>query len=271
MNSFYQLINGRLSVSVIFASELPFEYVSCCAKLFEVIMHRFFTISILSALFAVLFFHCDNSSQEILVDITDSSFLGGLIAAGVDTDGDGQISYPEAEAIRSIILPPSGITDLSGLEAFLNLDSLVITLNPLAGIDLSANSSLRYLECTGCELTELDISRNLALEVLICGRNKLPELNVSQNLSLVKLICNNNLLSELDLSANTGLVTMISCGNRLTHLDISKNAALQKIGFDNMPMLTEVCVWTLPFPPPGVTTLQDYSPNVSFTLQCSGS
>lgn len=219
-------------------------------------------------LLAVLSCQCDESTREMLVHIPDESFLGGLIAAGVDTNKDGQISYPEAEATRAILLPPSGISDLTGLEAFTNLDSLAITLNPLGTIDLSANTSLRYLSCTSCELTELDVSGNPQLEELICGRNQLEELNVSQNFSLVGLVCNNNYLTSLNLTANTALIKMISCGNRLTSLDISNNTSLRIVGFDNMPMLTEVCVWTLPFPPPGVTTLQEFSPNVIFTDRC---
>jgi hypothetical protein len=212
---------------------------------------------------------CDNSPQEILVDIPDGSFLDGLIAAGVDANDDGQISYSEAEATRSIVLPPSGISDLTGLDAFVKLDSLTITLNPLSGIDLSANTLIRFLSCTSCELTTLDISRNLALEELICTRNLLKELDVSQNRSLETLVCKNNLLTRLDLSVNTALVKMVSCGNQLSSLDLSNNTTLQIIGIDNMPMLTEVCVWTLPFPPPGVITLQEFSPNVIFTDNCS--
>ena len=213
---------------------------------------------------------CDHSPLESLVDIPDGAFLQGLIASGVDANQDGRISREEAQATRSIVLPPSGISDLTGLEAFENLDSLTITLNPLTEIDLSNNTLLRFLKCTSCELTALDISRNLALEELICGRNLLKELDISQNQSLVTLVCNNNRLTSLDLSANIALVEMISCGNQLTSLDISKNTSLRKIGFDNMPMLMEVCVWRLPFPPAGVTTLQDFSPNVYFTNQCTG-
>jgi Leucine-rich repeat (LRR) protein len=205
--------------------------------------------------------------QEVpLVEIPDSAFLGGLVAAGADVDGDGQISYREAESTGSLVLPPSGITDLTGIEAFVNLDSLTITLNPLNRLDLSKNTSLRYLSCTSCGLTGLDLSANRDLEYLDCGRNLLEELDVTRNLSLVTLVCNNNLLTSLDISANTELTKMISCGNRLGFLDISRNTGLKLVGFDNMPMLTEVCVWILPFPPPGVTTLQEFSPNVVFTV-----
>ena len=212
---------------------------------------------------------CEKTAPETFVDIPDKGFLDALISLGVDKNGDGLISYEEAESIEVLIIPPSGIADLTGLEAFINLDSVSITLNPLSGINLSANTSLRHLECTSCELNALDVSKNLLLEELICGRNSLTELDVSQNQSLVKLVLNNNLITSLDLSANLGLTKMISCGNQLTRLDISRHTSLELIGVDNMPMLIEVCVWILPFPPEGVSVLQGFSPNINFTTNCS--
>jgi Leucine-rich repeat (LRR) protein len=113
------------------------------------------------------------------------------------------------------------------------------------------------------------VSQNHSLETLICGRNSLEQLDLSGNPSLTRLVCNNNLLTHLDLWANTALSTMICCGNQLTSLDISQHTALTKIGYDNMPMLTEVCVWTLPFPPAGVVVLREFSPNVTYTTSCS--
>jgi Leucine-rich repeat (LRR) protein len=212
---------------------------------------------------------CDHTAEEDLVHIPSGAFLDALIAGGADHNGDGMISYAEAELTDVIVLPPSGISDLTGIEAFLNLDSLTITLNPLSEIDLSSNSKLRYLDITYCELTHLDLSSNPLLEVLICGRNILTELDLSANRELSILICNNNLLTALDLSPVRSLDTMISCGNQLVYLDLSKHSQLKKIGVDNMPELLEVCVWTLPFPPSGVTVLQAYSPNIEYTTDCS--
>ena len=212
---------------------------------------------------------CDSSVEEEIVHIPDKAFLDALVANGVDQNGDRLIGYREAEASASLLIPPSGISDLTGLEAFVNLDSLTITLNPLGGIDLASNLRLSYLDITYCELTDLDISNNPLLETLICGRNKLMELDLYNNLALKTLVCNNNLLNSLDLSAIESLNTMISCGNKLSNLDISKHAQLRKIGVDNMPMLTGVCVWTLPFPPEGVVVLQGYSPNIQYTTECS--
>lgn len=216
-----------------------------------------------------LFCGCDSAEKEEIVDIPDQAFLDALVANGVDHNGDGLLSYQEAEATFVLRIPPSGISDLTGLEAFVNLDSFTITLNPLEGIDLAANTSLNYLDITYCELHKLDLGTNLQLETLICGRNSLPGLDLSNNQQLKTLVVNNNQLSSLDLSTINSLITMISCGNKLSFLDISMHPELTKIGVDNMPMLTEVCVWTLPFPPEGITVLQEYSPNIQYTTSCS--
>jgi len=207
--------------------------------------------------------------QEEPVTIPDKAFLTELCNNGADKNGDGNISYPEAEALTRIVLPPSGITDLTGLEAFLNLDSLTITLNPLKDIDISANTRLSYLDITYCGLSGLELSGNPELETLICARNKLTRLDLSGNPDLFTLVCNNNLLADLDLSSLKSLNTIISCGNQLTCLDISEQTQLKKIGVDNMPMLTELCVWILPFPPEGVKVLRGYSPNIQYTTDCS--
>jgi len=224
-------------------------------------------ISTYLVILALFCSHCHTDSEE-LVHIPDSAFLDALLAQGIDVNGDGEVSSSEAESTSSLRIGPSGIRDLSGVEAFIHLDTLRITLNPLQGMDLSANTRLKFLECTHCELEELKLSANLLLQHLDCGRNQLEGLDLSANLQLTHLYCNNNLFSHLELGANPALIEMISCGNQLEKLDISANTALKKIGIDNMPMLSEVCVWTLPFPPPGVRVLMDYSPQVVFRTVC---
>ena len=232
-------------------------------------MHQFCGKVFFSFLFTGLLISCEEAPHEVFVEIPDKAFLQVLIDLGTDTNKDGQISQKEAEVVSTLTVPPSGITDLTGLEAFTRLDSLTITLNPLTGIDLSGNGALSYLECSYCELSSLDLTKNLELEELICNRNQLKELDISLNQSLARLSCKNNLLTSLDLSANTGLTKMVSCGNQLTTLDISMHPTLTVIGLDNMPMLTEVCVWTLPFPPEGVTVIMGLSPNINFITNCN--
>ncbi len=64
------------------------------------------------------------------VDIPDVNFKNALIRAGVDTDENGEISYTEAEAITSLDVSSlyiSDISDMTGIEAFVNLKELDVS------------------------------------------------------------------------------------------------------------------------------------------------
>ncbi len=266
-------------------------------------------------LLPIVFAQCTRISPDKIVYVPDQSFRSVLIDQGVDQNHDGIITFEEAEETYTIDVWGMGVSDLRGIEAFINLDTLRLYMNPIGTMDISKNIELRVLECVGCELSELDISKNQNLEyldcagslsmenylksldasnnsalvylrceknlietlqlpegsvlkTLRCGYNRMTDIDVSANPALTTFTCNNNLLTSLDISNNTALTKMISCGNDLTFLDISNNSNLTRVGFDNMPMLTEVCVWTLPFPPAGVSVLMDFSPYVEFTTDC---
>lgn len=245
--------------------------------------------TILFVLFPVLW-QCESPVEEDFVNFADEDLLEAIIGQGADLDQDGKISYAEAEAIKSLTLFSADIENLNGLQAFINLDSLILKMLPLEVMDLSGNPGLRYIECSICDLKSVDLSGNSMLEeiycevnqietlllpesnvlkTLRCGYNRIRELDVSGNPGLISLGCNNNYLSSLDLSNNLQLTRMISCGNQLTTLDVSRNAKITTLGIDNMPSLTEVCVWTLPFPPEGVRVLMDFSPNLVFVRDCN--
>ena len=141
--------------------------------------------------------------------------------------------------------------------------------NKLTDLDLSLNPLLEFLDCAENRITSLDVSNNNRLTTLDCGRNQIQALDVSANSELTHLMCNNNLLNTLDVSGKQNLQKLITCGNQLLKLDVSANSKLKVLGVDNMSTITEVCVWTLPFPPEGVTVLKDFSPNVYFSLNCT--
>ena len=181
------------------------------------------------------------------IPIPDGMFLQALIAEGVDADDNGGINRAEAEAIDSLDVGFSGISDLTGIEAFTNLEILI---------------------CGNNRLSSLDLSKNLLLRRLLCDSNRLMYLNVSANGDLEMLDCEQNHLTALDLSGNGALKT-VSCGdNKIPILDISSNTVLESVGITNMPLLTQVCVWITPFPPAGVTVLKEGSPNVFYTTDC---
>ena len=172
-------------------------------------------------------------SQEIdgtrTIQFKDPNFLEALIAENVDADGDGQISFDEAKAVKSLDVSNSDIKEMSEIRYFTALTYLYCRNNQLTTLDVSNNTALTSLSCYGNQLTALDVSSNTALEDLYCYDNQLTALDVSNNTALTYLYCYGNQLTALDVSSNTAL-TYLSCGgNRLTALDVSSNTALTSL------------------------------------------
>jgi Leucine-rich repeat (LRR) protein len=174
------------------------------------------------------------------VNIPDTAFLHALIDEGIDTNGDSLISYAEAEALTSlnvggeVYCPPhdgctvrdGNISDLTGIEAFINLDSLNIEGNKIDSIDLSENNDLRYINCSVNSLSNLDVSENKTLQSLFCSYNQLTSLDVSGCAALTHLGCHANQLTSLDVSGCAALTHLYCFENQLTSLDVSNNIAL---------------------------------------------
>jgi Leucine-rich repeat (LRR) protein len=112
-------------------------------------------------LFAIIAFSfCNCEKKDSGNEFPDITFLGVLIREGVDTDKDGKISSAEAEAVRSLDISYSSIDDITGISAFVNLDTLICYLNNLTSLDVSRNTKLVYLDCNSNKLTRLDLSGN---------------------------------------------------------------------------------------------------------------
>ena len=85
-------------------------------------------------------------------------------------------------------------------------------------LDVSKNTALKYLSCSGTALTSLDISNNTVLEYLYCGDNSLTSLVVNNNPALKTLSCYENKINSLDLNKNI----------KLTYLDCEENPFTQE-------------------------------------------
>ena len=88
----------------------------------------------------VLFTQCEK--EEPFVKITDNNFLNALIELGIDTDGDGKISPAEAETVTFLDVRRNSISELTGIAAFVNLDTLKCMSNDITRLDLSDNTAL---------------------------------------------------------------------------------------------------------------------------------
>lgn len=164
-----------------------------------------------------------------IIEIPDTAFLYVLIEQGVDINEDSLISNEEAATITSLNVSGCDISDLTGIEAFVNLITLWCNSNNLDSLDLSNHTSLVHLECGSNQLTSLDVSNNTALERVECSRNLLTSLDVSNKTALERLYCGNNQLTSLDVSGCMMLWGLHCDENQLTGLDLSTNIALEEL------------------------------------------
>lgn len=175
------------------------------------------------------------------VDIPDWNFKNALLNhyPKIDTNNDGEIQVSEAEAFTGTINCVSrGITDLTGIEAFTNINRLNCSSNQLTSLNMGQNKALTNLHCGDNKLTNLDISQNTALLELNCYYNKLTNLDLSKNTALTYLNCKGNPLVSLDLSKNPALIEVDCYDSQLTALNVSKNSALLKLYCHNNQLST---------------------------------
>ena len=230
-----------------------------------------------------------DTASAPLVYIPDFAFFDALFGQVWDLNGDGAFSYAEVEGVNSLDVSSKNIQDLTGIEAFVNLDTLRCHHNELTWLETSFNTNLVYLDLYANEITYLDLYNNPALKKLICRSNALQELDVSnnaeltyldfsansissldlsRNINLTGIACSDNDLISLDVSQNPELKSLLCSGNKFDSLDLSANSKLVNLDLSYMPTLTKVCVWES-FPE-GVTVDTTSSPNVDFVV-CSPS
>lgn len=141
-------------------------------------------------LFTCLLFSSYVFSQNI--NIPDAVFLNKLIAAGVDTNNDGQISYSEALAVTHLDVSSNStmpkITDMEGIQYFTNLVQLSCSNNSITTLNVNALTNLIQLNCSYNSITTLNITALTNLEVLHCHSNQINSLNITglNQLTLVR-------------------------------------------------------------------------------------
>ena len=185
------------------------------------------------------------------VTIPDANFKAALVAnASINTNMDSEIQITEANSYSgSINVAGVGIANLTGIEAFVALDSLDCSGNMLLSLNVSANTALTYLNCSGNSnfiwtyIDSLDVSANSLLTTLICSGNGLLSLNTTGLTALTYLDCSYNERGYLEgsglggnwfhisypilnFTGNTALTTLICSGNGLLSLNTTGLTAL---------------------------------------------
>ncbi|GAA3779400.1 hypothetical protein GCM10022271_09540 [Corallibacter vietnamensis] len=130
------------------------------------------------------------------IDIPDTNFKNYLLAnSSINTNGDNEIQLSEAHSVTGT-LNCSGlnISNLSGIENFINITELLCYNNHLSTLDVSQLPLLEKLYCANNNLEALDVSLNENLIHLTCQGNDLVLLNVANgnNTNFVYFSANSN-------------------------------------------------------------------------------
>lgn len=168
-------------------------------------------------------------AQEVI--IPDARFKRALLEDhNIDTNNNGKIEVSEAQAYtQHIFVSGSQVSNLIGIEAFKNINSLSIWKTRIREIDLSKNTKLLALFFyKNYKVTRLDLSKNTKLESIRCNRNNLESLTILSR-DLIELNCSNNKLSKLFLP-NSRKVQELNCrNNKITELKLGRQKELKTL------------------------------------------
>lgn len=154
----------------------------------------------------VFCFLCATISAQTTA-IPDPIFEEELINFGIDSDGEvnGIVLTSDMQNLTELILDTgntTSITDLTGIEGFVNLERLTVNFSSITELNISNNTQLKILNLHSNHLTNIDVSSNTLLEEFYIG-------------------------NELDLGPF----------NEITDVDLSSNPNIKIIEIANMPML----------------------------------
>lgn len=162
------------------------------------------------------------------IKITDANFERALIEQGYDFGNpDGFVSRDDVSTITYLNISGQNIQDLSGLEAFESLQTLIADNNAIENLDLSGNTLLKEVSIYNNNLVSIDVSSNARLEKLNTFKNNLGYIDLTNNRNLTYLAVADNNLTELDLYNNKQLQTLYCQDNQLNTLVLSNTPELK--------------------------------------------
>ena len=196
----------------------------------------------------------DNDDQilptDAFVEIPDVNFEKKLISLGIDSDQivNNLILKSDAEAVEKLAIEGQEITDLTGIESFVNLKRLFAAGNVINAVNLSNNVLLDSVDLSGNNLITIDFQSNTKLvyvalygnqlltasgfsnadnlDNLSLSFNYLTEFSV-ENPSLTKLQIDNNDLISFDAEMGTNLEHVVMYSNKLKTVDFSNSLKLK--------------------------------------------
>lgn len=209
-----------------------------------------------------------NPNPVCTVNIPDTHFKAELLAnTAINTNANNEIECVEAVAYTGEIhVDNLNITDMTGIEAFVNITSLscndqqpnysysayldtlnISGLTALTSVSCTGNVELSAFNASGCtSLTSISLGGSyapsglavnlgncMALTDLNLDSKNLNALNISGCSALTSINCGNNQLTSLDISDSPALTSLLCNNNQLTSLNTFDNAGLETLDCSN--------------------------------------
>lgn len=160
--------------------------------------------------------------EPAITIIEDAAFEQALIDLNFDEELDGKVLDSRIQVITELILDEKGISDLTGIENFRDLENLSIRGNNLKTVNVSPNSKLKFIWCEDNEIDELNLEGLTILEKVGADRNSLSSIDVSENTALQLLTLSENDFTSIDVSMNTALTDFIIDMNPLDCIQVNQ-------------------------------------------------
>ena len=164
-----------------------------------------------------------------IVNIPDANFKAKLISLSIDANNDGEIQISEALNIGSLDVYGANISDMTGIEEFVNITYLICSFNQITTLNLSNLTNLQLLGCDSNQLTILNISGLTNLQTLNCNGNNLTSLDVSNMANLTYLSCTSNQISSLNVSGLSSLTYLNCFINQISSLNFNSSVNLTEL------------------------------------------
>lgn len=170
-----------------------------------------------------------------IVTIPDANFKSALLNTfpEIDTNNDGEIQVSEAQSTIAITAVGQNISSIVGIEAFTNLERLMLFNNPITSVDLSSNIQLQQINFTFNNLSSIDLSNNTQLSSVSLGETSINQIDVSMLPNLELLALNGTNISTIDVSNNPNLLSLQLSFTNINTLGLSNNSALEGLGLRN--------------------------------------
>lgn len=194
-----------------------------------------------------------------IVNIPDTNFKTKLLLASpsnaiasnssnvsikIDANNNNEIEVSEALQVARLDIASAGISNLTGIASFTNLQIFNCSDNQITSLDLNGLNSLINLTCAYNQITSLDFT-NLNLFELQCHYNALTTLDVSNMSNLLSLFCGNNQINALNVSGLPNLFEFDAGNNLLTTINLTGLPTLEDINLD-LNLLTSIDLSSLP-------------------------